>query len=90
MDLAVAVCATAIKEENRSRRPRRNRMLYGHMALGAEPRVGNLQQTVVNGAMRLVAIGAIFKRRRMRPKERAAPLGMTGIAVLINTGLFEL
>jgi len=90
VDLTVAVRAATVEEKHRSRRPRRNRMLHGHVALGAKPRVGNLEQTVVDGAMRLVAISAIFKRRRMRPKKRAAPLGMARVAVFIDTGLFEL
>jgi len=40
--------------------------------------------------MGLVAIGAILKRRWMRPEERAAPLGMTGVTVFIDAGLLEL
>lgn len=90
MNLTVAVRAAAIEEKHRGGRPRRNWMLHRHMALGAEPGVGNLEQTVVDGAMRLVAISAIFKRRRMRPKKRTAPLGMARVAVFIDTGLFEL
>lgn len=90
MNLTVAVRAAAIEEKHRGGRPRRNWMLHRHMALGAEPGVGNLEQTVVDGAMRLVAISAIFKRWRMRPKKRTAPLGMARVAVFIDTGLFEL
>jgi hypothetical protein len=65
-------------------------MLYGHMALGAEARIGNLEQSVVDGSVRLVTVSAIFKRRWMHPEERAPPLRMAGVAVFINTGLFEL
>jgi hypothetical protein len=65
-------------------------MLHRHMALGAEPGVSNLEQSVVDGSVRLVTVSAIFKRRWMHPEERAPPLGMTGVAVFINTGLFEL
>ena len=86
----MAVRTAAIEEKNRSRRPWVDGMLYRHMALRAEPRVGNLEQPVVDGSVRLVAVSTIFKRRGMRPKKWAAPLGVTGVAVLINTGLFEL
>jgi len=60
------------------------------MALRAEPRVGNLEQPVVDGSVRLMAVSAIFKRRRMRPKKWAAPLGVAGVAVLVDAGLLEL
>jgi hypothetical protein len=90
MDLTVAVRTAAIEEKHRSRRPRGNRMLYRHMALRAKPGVGNLEQPVVDGPVRLVAVGTIFKRRRMRPKKRAAPLGMAGVAVFVDTRLLEL
>ena len=90
MDLTVAVRAAAIEEKHRSGRPRRNWMLHRHMALGAEPGVGNLEQPVVDGSMRLVAISTIFKRRWMHPKKWTAPLRMARVAVFIDTGLFEL
>ena len=86
----MAVRAAAVEEKHRSRRPRADWVTRTQVALGAKPRVGNLQQPVVDGSVRLVAIGAIFKRRRMRPKKRAAPLGMARVAVFIDTGLFEL
>lgn len=90
MDLTVAVRAAAIEEKHRGGRPRRNWMLHRHMALGAEPGVGNLEQSVVDGAMRLVTVSTIFKRRWMHPEERAPPLRMARVAVFIDTGLFEL
>ena len=60
------------------------------MALGAEPGVRDFEQPVIDGSVGLVAVGAIFKRRRMRPQERPAPLGMTGVTVFIDAGLLEL
>ena len=90
MNLTVTVGAAAVEEKDRSRRPRRDRMLYRHMALGAKSRVGYLEQTVIDGAVRLMAIRTIFKCWRMRPKKRPAPFGMTGVAVFVDTGLLEL
>ena len=86
----MAVRAAAIEEKDRSRRPWGNGMLYRHMALRAEPWVGNLEQPVVDGSVRLVTVSTIFKRRRMRPKKWAAPLGVTGVAVFVDTRLLKL
>ena len=90
MNLTVTVGAAAVEEKDRSWRPRRNGMLYRHVALRAEPRIGNLEESVVDGSVRLVTVSAIFKRRWMHPKERPPPLGMAGVAVFVDTGLFEL
>src|SRR5690242_5613372 len=60
------------------------------MALRAEPRVGDFQQPVVDRAVGLMAVGAVFKRGRMFPQERTAPLGVAGVTVLVDASLFEL
>ena len=64
--------------------------MTAHVTLGAQPRIGDLQQPVVDRAMRIVAVSTVFKRGRMLVKERTAPLGMASIAILVDTGLFEL
>ena len=60
------------------------------MAGAANPRIGHFQQPIVDRTVGLVAVGAIFKNRRMLPKKRPPPLGMAGVTVLIDTGLLEL
>ena len=90
MDLAVTVGAATVKEKHRSRRSRVDWVLHRHVALGAEPGVGNLEKPVIDGSVGLMAVGAIFKRRRMRPEKRPSPLGVTGVTVFVDTGLLEL
>ena len=37
-----------------------------------------------------MAIATVFKRRRMLPQKRPAPLGVAGVTVFIDAGLLEL
>lgn len=60
------------------------------MARIAHARHAYLQQLRIVGPVRLVAICAVFHNRRMLPKEWAAALSMTAIAVLVGGGLQEL
>ncbi len=60
------------------------------MTLGANPWVGYFQQSVVDRAMRVMAIGTVLKHRRMLPEKRSAPLGMAAITIFIDAGLLEL
>src|SRR5262245_936224 len=90
MDLAVTVGAASVKEENRSRRPRRHRVTCCVMTRSAEPRVRNFEKPVIDGSVGLMAIATVFKYRRMCPQKRPAPLGVAGVTVLIDAGLFEL
>jgi hypothetical protein len=90
MDLTVAVSTAAVEEEYRSRGSRADGVTCAHMALGAEPGVGDLKQPVINGSVGLMAVGATLKRWRMRPQEWPPSLGMTGVTVFVNTGLLEL
>ena len=60
------------------------------MTLRAEPGIGDFQQPVVDRPVRFMTVGAIFQHRRMFPEKRAAPFRMTGIAIFIDTSLFEL
>lgn len=90
MDLTVAVGAASIKEENRSRRPRRHGVTCCVMARGAKPGVGDLEKPVIDGSVRLMAVATVLKRRRMLPQKRPAPLGVAGVTVLIDAGLLEL
>ena len=60
------------------------------MTLGAQPRVSNFQQSVIDRAVGLVAVSTTFERGWMLIKKWAAPLGMAGVTVLVDTGLLEL
>jgi hypothetical protein len=90
MDLAVTVGAAPIKEKYRCRRPRCYRVTCNIMARGADPWVRDLEKPVIDGSVRLMAIGTIFKRRRMWPEKRPSPFGMAGVTVFIDAGLLEL
>jgi hypothetical protein len=60
------------------------------MARRAEPRVCDFEQPIIDGSVGLMAVAAVFKRRRMFPQKRPAPLGMAGVTVFIDAGLLEL
>lgn len=60
------------------------------VTLGAKPRQAHFKQAVINGAMRFMAVGAIFRNRRMFMQEGASSLRMAGITVLGDAGLLEL
>jgi hypothetical protein len=60
------------------------------MALGAESRIGDLEEPVVNRTVRLMAVGTTLKDWRMLMKEGPSSLRMAGITVLVHAGLFEL
>lgn len=61
-----------------------------HVTLGAQPGVSYLEQPVIYGTVRLVAVGAILDDRGMLPKERTASLRMTRVAIFIDACLLEL
>jgi len=104
MKLGMTVGAASVEEKNRRLEvpigivgyrgryagPRRNRVTRVKMARAADPRIAHFEQPVIDRAVRLVAVGAVFKYRRMLPKKRSAPLGMTGVTVLVNAGLLQL
>ena len=90
MYLAMTVGAAPIKEENRVFTARSHRVPGNHMALRAHSRIGNFEQPVIDGAMRLVTVGTVIKRWRMLVEKRPAPLGVAGIAVFVHARLFEL
>ncbi len=60
------------------------------MTLLAQPGRARLQQLRVGGAMGFMAVHAVFDHRRMLVQERAAPLGVTAIAVLVSGRLEQL
>lgn len=86
----MAIGAAAIKKEHRIFSPGGHRVTRDHMALGAHSRIGNFQQPVVDRAVGLMAVSTIVERRGMLIEKRPAPLGMAGITVLVDAGLFEL
>src|SRR5574337_347199 len=86
MDLLVAVNAASVDDEPRSgpgivwirRMPR----LY--MTLLAEAGNPDLQEPLIGGAVRLVAVRTALRNRRMFPKKWSALLGMALEAVVID------
>jgi len=60
------------------------------MALSAEPRIGHFEKPIIDCTVRLMAVGAIFKCRRMLPQKWTTPFGVTGVAVFIHACLFQL
>ncbi len=90
MNLAMAVGAAPIEEENRRRPSRSARMLGCDMALSADPWVRNFEKPIVDRAMRFVTIGTTFHCGRMFPKKWTAPLRVAGVAVFIDASLLEL
>ena len=60
------------------------------MTRSAEPRVGDFEQPIIDGSVRIMASAAVFKRRRMWPQKWPAPLRVAGVTVLIDAGLLEL
>ena len=65
-------------------------MLRIAMTLGAESRVGNFEQAIVNRAMGLVAVGTIFPNRWVFVQERPAPFRVAEVTGFIDARLFEL
>jgi hypothetical protein len=90
MDLAMAIRATAIKEKSGIRAPRRGGVKRVHVTLRAQPWIGHLQQSIVDRPMRIMAVGAVFKRRWMRPEKWTPSLGVAGVTIFIDARLFEL
>ena len=90
MDLAVAIRATPVKEERRIFAPGSYRVLRVTVTLGAQSRVGNFEQAIVDRAVGFVAVGAIFPHRRMFVQKRAAPFRVAQITGFIDARLFEL
>jgi len=68
----------------------RGRMIGFTMALLAQERLSHLQHTELVGAVRIVAIGAVFTHRLMLPQEWAAFFRMALITGLRNRVLDQL
>ena len=67
VDLRVAVGTGAVENEDRVRRSRRDRVARPHVTLLAKPGNPDLEQAVVDRAVRLVTVGAVHQDRRMGP-----------------------
>ena len=61
-----------------------------HVTLGADPGVSNFEEPVVDGAVRLMTVGAILNNRRMLPEKRSSPLSVAQVTGFIDACLFEL
>ena len=90
MYLAMTIGAAPIKEENRVFTPRSHRVSRYHMALGADSRIRNFEEPIVDRPVRLMAVGATIDRRRMFVYKRPASLRVAGVAVFVYGRLFEL
>ncbi len=84
MNLAVTVGAAPVEEEDRGAAARSGGVKSRLMALGADPRVSNFEESVVDRTVRLVAVGTILKDRRMLPEEGATPLRMALVTSLVH------
>jgi hypothetical protein len=60
------------------------------VTLVAKSRHSHFQQALVNGTVRIMAVGTIIEDRRMLKEKRASSLCMTSVTVLVHTGLYEL
>lgn len=65
-------------------------MLRIAVTLGAESRIGNFEQAIVNRAMGLVAVRTIFPNRWVFVQEGSAPFRMAQVTGFIDARLFEL
>src|SRR5215467_3231066 len=59
------------------------------VALLAQPRPRDLQQEVVDRAVRIMAIQAVLSDRGMLPQERAALFRMAFVAIVVDCGLVQ-
>ena len=90
MDLAVTIGAAPVKEKNRVLPAGGHRMHRTHMALRAKSRIGNFEQPVIDGPVRLMTVGATVKDRRMDIEKGSPPLRVTTPTVFIHASLFKL
>ena len=65
-------------------------MLRRDMALGANPRIGNLEEPVVHRAMRFMTVSTVLHDRRVLPQKWPAPFRVTGVTIFVNAALFQL
>src|SRR5271157_5825775 len=86
----MAVRASTVEIPNGVEKRRGSRVTTRVVAAIADARHAYLQQLRVIGAVRLMAIGAVFHHRRVLPQERTTALGMAGEAVLVDRALNQL
>ena len=85
MNLDMAIAATFVEDEAAAGRSQRIRIaMVKAVALPAKLRPLHLQQKLMGGAVRVVAIQAIFAHRRVLPNEWTPLLGMTLVAVIVH------
>ena len=82
MDRGVAVLARPPHGLNR-RRPG-IKPVTNAVAFGAQPRLRDLQQSLVHRAVRIVAIHTIVTHRRVLEQERSALLGVAFVAIVVD------
>lgn len=90
VNLRVAINAAAVDRKNRHRVARIGRMSSCRvMTALAQPRPRDLQQIVVDGAVRIMTVQAVFDHRRMLPEERTALFRMALEAYVINSRFLQ-
>ena len=90
MNLGVAVGAAAVEVLDGTERLRLSGVPAAVVAGIADARHASFQQLRVAGAMRFVAVGAVFHHWRVFPKKRPAPLGVAAQAILVGGALDKL
>src|ERR1700694_4304315 len=90
MVLRVAVLAFTVDRIERLRISRISRVSgQVRMALLAQAGTRDLQQEVVDRAVRIVAVQAVLANGRMLPQERPALLRVTLVAIVVDGGFLE-
>ena len=79
----------ALRIESDSRVTRITVVLAAGVTLLAETRPRDLQQEVVVGAVRIMAVQAVLGNRRVFPQERSALLGVTLEAYFVTVAFFS-
>ena len=87
VDRRVAVQAALVEGVPRLGGVGRAGVARGLVALLAQQRRLHLQHLLVDRAVGVVAVEAVLAHRRVLPQERAALLGVAGVAVLVDRGL---
>ena len=89
VDHGVAVATTLVEDEPAGRWAQKVGAMIEAVALRAQLGPLDLQQELVGGAMRFMAVQAVFAHRRVFPQERAALLGMARVAVVVDRILLQ-
>ena len=90
MNIGVTIGAAAVEILDGAQRLGLRWMTAGVVAGIADAGHADLQQLGIVGAVRFVAVGAVFNDRWVLPQERAAALGVAAQTVLVGSALYQL